>query len=300
MDYVGLSSKALDRLLSSWDHSEGSKPRVLYTIPTGQNPTGKTQTTARRHEIYAVAVKHDLCIIEDDPYYFLQLSNRNSTAGNNRDREIEAYLESLPSSYLSIDTSGRVIRLDSVSKTLAPGLRCGWLTACSELVAKFLQHTEFSTVSPSGPSQVMLYKLLDQTWGHEGFLQWLIHLSMEYQRRRNILVQTCARYLSPDICSWEIPTAGMFLWLRIDWLKHSSASFGSHSDERAQVVRTIEDRIYVRARENGVQVSKGSWFRSTAAPAREMYFRLTFAAAPEFSLEDGVKILAKVIEAEFG
>lgn len=145
----------------------------------------------------------------------------------------------------------------------------------------------------------MLYKLLDQTWGHEGFLQWLIHLSMEYQRRRNILVQTCAKYLSPDICSWEIPTAGMFLWLRIDWLKHSSASFGSHSDEGVQVVRTIEDRIYVKARENGVQVSKGSWFRSTSTPARELYFRLTFAAASEFSLEDGVKILAKAIEAEF-
>jgi aromatic amino acid aminotransferase I len=67
MDDVGLSSKARDQLLSLWDHSEGSKPRVLYTIPTGQNPSGRTQTTARRHDIYAVVVKHDLCIIEDDP-----------------------------------------------------------------------------------------------------------------------------------------------------------------------------------------------------------------------------------------
>lgn len=299
IDDVGLSSQALERLLSSWDHSEGLKPRVLYTIPTGQNPSGRTQTAARRHEIYAVACKHNLCIIEDDPYYFLQLSGCYGSAINDQDREIDAYLESLPPSYLSIDTSGRVLRLDSASKILAPGLRCGWLTACSELIAKFLQHTEFSTVSPSGPSQVMLYKLLDQTWGHEGFLHWLIHLSTEYQRRRNTLIQSCAQYLNPDICSWKIPTSGMFLWLRIDWLKHPTASFGYHGDERAQVVHKIEDRLYVRIMEDGVQVSKGSGFRSTSTPARELYFRLTFAAAPESSLEDGVKIIAKIIQAEF-
>ena len=145
----------------------------------------------------------------------------------------------------------------------------------------------------------MLYKLLDQTWGHEGFLQWLIYLSGEYQRRLNILTQSCTKYLRPYVCSWEIPAAGMFLWLQVDWTKHPSTSSKFHKDEAATILQSIEDNIYVKAKERGVQVSKGSWFRSTSASVHELYFRLTFAAAPEASLEGGVKILAQVIDAEF-
>ena len=298
-DKVGLSPRVLDQLLSSWDYSKGLKPRVLYTVPTGHNPSGRTQTTLRRHEIYTVAVKHELYIIEDDPYYFLQLSCRDSKARMDQDREIEAYVESLPPSYLSIDISGRVIRLDSASKILAPGLRCGWLTARSEIVDKFLQHTEFSTVSPSEPSQAMLYKLLDQTWGHEGVIQWLLYLSTEYQRRRDTLIRACAQHLRHDICSWEIPTAGMFLWLRIDWLRHPSISFEVPDNDKPQLIRIIEDKIYVQAKQNGVQVSKGSWFWSSSTLPRNLFFRLTFAAALESALEEGVKILAQVVDAEF-
>lgn len=68
-DGGGLDPADLRRLLETWDESErGAKPRVLYTIPTGSNPTGATMSTTRREEVYALACAHDLIIIEDDPY----------------------------------------------------------------------------------------------------------------------------------------------------------------------------------------------------------------------------------------
>lgn len=289
MDSVGMMPIELDRLVSEWKFSTGLKPRVLYTIPTGHNPTARTQTAERRRDIYKVAEKHDLCIVKDDPYYFLQLSALNFSTEKTTESTIEAYLASLPPSYLSIDTSGRVLRLDSVSKILAPGLRCGWLTGCSELAEKFLQHTEFSTVAPSGPSQVMLYKLLDETWGHEGFMLWLIYLSVEYRRRKDTLRAACARYLDPELCTWPVPTAGMFLWLQVNWTKHPYVCSTFDKDKWEQSIPGIENQIHEQAKMRGVLISKGGWFNSAQRPSKEMFFRLTFAAAREQDLEKGVE-----------
>ena len=75
MDGQGMSAVALDKLLSEWDvEARGGMPRphVVYTVPVGQNPTGATMGAQRKKEIYAIAVKYDIIIIEDDPYYFLQ------------------------------------------------------------------------------------------------------------------------------------------------------------------------------------------------------------------------------------
>ncbi|THX03516.1 hypothetical protein D6D13_07666 [Aureobasidium pullulans] len=105
MNQGGSCPDALDTLLMHWDTTL-PKPRLLYTIPTGQNPTGITQNMERRRQIYKVAEKHNLLVLEDDPYGYLRFTE-----------------DKLPS-YLSLDTSGRVLRFDSTSKTLSPGLRC--------------------------------------------------------------------------------------------------------------------------------------------------------------------------------
>ncbi|KAJ1987551.1 hypothetical protein GGI04_006127, partial [Coemansia thaxteri] len=71
MDGEGMLPEELDRTCRKW--SGAAAPRAVYLVPTGQNPTGTTMSLARRKAIYAVAQKHNLAIIEDDPYYFLQL-----------------------------------------------------------------------------------------------------------------------------------------------------------------------------------------------------------------------------------
>lgn len=71
MDGEGLLPESMDTVLSNWDTRRAAKPSILYTVPTGQNPTGATQSFERRKEVYRVAQKHDIYILEDEPYYFV-------------------------------------------------------------------------------------------------------------------------------------------------------------------------------------------------------------------------------------
>lgn len=300
MDNLGLLPEDMGQKLENWDHTKGPKPFVLYTIPTGQNPTSTTQSADRRRAIYQVAVKHDLCIIEDDPYYFLQLGNDNFGPSTSKATvKQDDYMAQLPPSYLSMDVSGRVLRMDTTSKILAPGLRCGWVTGCSQIVDKFVAYSEVGVLSPSGPSQVMVYKLLDQTWGHEGFITWLNSLSSQYRQRRDTLIKACKHSLPLDVCQWEASNAGMFLWVLVNITKHPAYDQAKCTAETRTICLEIEDRIYRKAQEHGVLVSKGSWFIAGEQLMNEVFFRLTFAAAPEGALPQAVHGFAKAVRSEF-
>ena len=240
MDGEGLIPEAMDEMLNNWDPQErrAGKPSVLYTVPTGQNPTGATQGRERRIKVYKVAQRHDLMIIEDEPYYFLQMeeyhseqaSNTNGYRGSDRlssdeefksdgiseqaplsDSKYSTFLSSLLPSLLSLDTDGRVLRLDSFSKVLAPGARVGWVTASEQLVSTYTRHADVSTQCPSGMSQLILFKLLEEHWGHAGYLDWLMHLRKSYTERRNGMMRACELKLPREVVSWEVPRAGMFV-----------------------------------------------------------------------------------------
>jgi aromatic amino acid aminotransferase I / 2-aminoadipate transaminase len=218
IDEQGLIPEAMDELLSNWNPAErgGSrKPHVLYTVPSGQNPTGATQGTERRRAIYKVAQKHDVFIIEDEPYYFLQME---PYAGRKEEpspppTSVGDFVSSLIPTYVSMDTDGRVMRMDSFSKVLVPGSRLGWIVASEQIVERYQRHAEVASQGPSGFSQIILWKLLDDTWGHEGYLQWLMNLRTEYTKKRDRLLVACEDHLPQDIVSWTPPAAGMFVSL---------------------------------------------------------------------------------------
>lgn len=209
VDLDGLCSTSLDLILSLWDTTtQGSKPRLLYMIPSGQNPTGRTLSISRKRAIYQVAEKHDLMIIEDDPYYFINLGSSQSSSSvqkvvANENKSIDDFLSSLDSSFLSIDGTGRVIRLDSTSKILSPGLRAGWVTANVQVIDKFAAYNELDAITASGPSQYMLYQLFEVKWGHRGFFQWLMMLSLQYCQRLEIMNKVLKHGLSSDLCHWS-------------------------------------------------------------------------------------------------
>jgi aromatic amino acid aminotransferase I len=302
MDELGLVPDDLDQKLSGWEESLGRKPFLLYTVPTGHNPTGVTQSLERRKRIYEVAKRHDLYIVEDDPYYYLQLETTSPAATHLKPGALKAddYLSGLPPSYLSIDTSGRVVRLDSTAKFLAPGLRLGWLTASPQTVQKFLAVTELSVVAPSGPSQILAFKLLEESWGHQGLIDWLVQLSNQYSRRRDTLIEACKRHLSSDICHWTAPSAGMFLWVHLDSSKHHKVQgVNRGGDGNPTPLVELEDRIYTKARDLGALISKGSWFSSHSGRIEDLCFRLTFAAAAHGDLGLAVERFSKAVNAEF-
>jgi DNA-binding transcriptional MocR family regulator len=223
----------LEDVLANWDYGRGRRPHLMYTVTMGHNPTGTLLSVERRKELYAICSKYDVIIVEDDPYWYLQYPS--AALGEARSRGLppppqpaasqEApkkssgydFIDSLTPSYLSIDTDGRVIRLDTFSKTIAPGCRMGWITAQPDLVERLLRVAETSTQQPSGFVQSMVAQLTlghqpdaqrsffslksDSQrmaftgWSADGWVRWLSGLRGSYERRMHrmctILDQHC-------------------------------------------------------------------------------------------------------------
>lgn len=223
---VAAGPGGLEDVLENWDYSKGKRPHLIYTVTIGQNPTSGVLSLQRRQEIYALCQKFDIMIIEDDPYWYLQFPS----ASPNKPKEgfvppahhplVPArkwkksgypFLDSLVPSYLSIDVDGRVVRLDTFSKTVAPGCRLGWITAQPHIVERILRITETSTQQPSGFVQSMIAELVvgppskDESdlpgtvppanggmkdgsgWNIAGWVRWLEGLRGNYERRMNAM-----------------------------------------------------------------------------------------------------------------
>ncbi|KFY19590.1 hypothetical protein V491_04341, partial [Pseudogymnoascus sp. VKM F-3775] len=195
-------------------------------------------------------------------------------------------------SLLSLDTDGRVMRLDSFSKVIAPGTRTGWITASAQIVERFVRHNEVSAQNPSGLAAITLYKLLDETWGHDGYLAWLRHLRVEYTARRDALLAACEKFLPKDIITWTPPAAGMFLWLEVNLANHPSAGTKS--------ILEIEEEMFLACVEKGVLLSKGSWFLGdkTKAPT-QLFLRATFAAATEEKMAQAIERVGTAVREAF-
>lgn len=136
----------------------------------GHNPTSGILSVERRKEIYAIASKYDVIIVEDDPYWYLQYPSAVVEEAKSRGLEVSPsaarptykptkssgyqFLDSLTPSFLSIDTDGRVIRLDTFSKTIAPGCRMGWITAQPAIIERLLRYA--SSIRPQHVTQTLL------------------------------------------------------------------------------------------------------------------------------------------------
>lgn len=192
----------------------------------GHNPTGILLSLERRKALYAVCSKFDVIIVEDDPYWYLQFPSAAIEESKSRNRPPVAdafseppfnvgrkssgypFLDSLVPSFLNIDTDGRVVRLDTFSKTVAPGCRLGWITAQPALIERYVRITEVSTQQPSGFVQSVISELVigQQSaevtsswlslrsgreraaysgWQVDGWVRWIEGLRGEYERRMN-------------------------------------------------------------------------------------------------------------------
>ncbi|KAJ4377489.1 hypothetical protein N0V83_000314 [Neocucurbitaria cava] len=332
IDDEGMVAKGpggLEDVLENWDFSKGRRPHLMYTVTIGQNPTSGTLSVARRTEIYALCVKYDVVIVEDDPYWYLQYPSSSPASVPPRPTQSSGFefLDSLIPSYLSLDYEGRVVRLDTFSKTVAPGCRLGWITAQPALVERILRITETSTQQPSGFVQSMIAELLmgpqgtkdpgrggsadGGGWKVDGWVRWLEGLRGNYERRMQTMCDALEtgkevvkagrrKSLGDEDDEWAVvektqiysfvrPLGGMFVWVRFDFTSHPLAKVvpAARLSQALWVFWTLKPYLCL--------VAPGSMFAATQEIREQDSFncyRLCFAACPVEDVEDVSKRFA--------
>jgi 2-aminoadipate transaminase len=183
-DEGGLIPEALPELI------ERERPKFLYTIPSFQNPTGVTLTAERRKKLYEIAARYGLIVLEDDPYGALRYAGENIAPVK------------------SLDTEGLVIYQSTVSKTIAPGLRIGWVVASEEIRRKLTIVKQAADLHTSS---------LDQRIAHRYLTDFDSQAHVERIRRaygeRFSVMDAALRESMPPGFTWTHPQGGMFLWV---------------------------------------------------------------------------------------
>ena len=305
MDNHGIIPEYLEELMDAWP-KDVRKPKLLYTIPTGQNPQSSSLSAERKQQIYNILQKHDILIVEDEPYYFLQTgdyipkSERKEVKFNSQ----QEFIDNLTTSFLSIDTEGRVLRMESYSKVLAPGVRLGFIAGSAAIMEKLSAYHLMSIMAPSSFSQVFLNELL-YTWKQEGYIDWLIGLRHEYTLKRDgtldyLLENMPKEFIDNNIVRINPPVAGMFFTIDINAAKHKNYN----GDKIA-----MEEYINSKFVEAGVIVAPGSWFE-VGSPEEisdikkidddgYIFYRATFAASDLPQIHEGIDKIIKVLKSEF-
>ena len=102
------------------------------------------------------------------------------------------------------------------------------MTASAQVIERYVRHAEVASQGPSGFSQVVVHRLLDETWGHDGYLRWLMHLRHAYTGRRDAILAACERHLPRNVVSWTPPRAGMFVSPKSRPLSRPACSSSHH------------------------------------------------------------------------
>lgn len=165
------------------------RPKLFYTIPTHQNPSGRVMPLAERQQLLELAARHRLIIIEDDPYSEL------------------SYDRVPPPSLKALDPYGGVLYLGTCSKVLLPGLRTGWVVGPQIIINRLAQEKQYDDLHTNTLTQWLLHLYLQ-----EGRLaHHLDRVRPEYKKRRNVLADSLKHFCG-DAITFSIPDGGFHLW----------------------------------------------------------------------------------------
>lgn len=179
----GLDTKELENIVKK------EKIKILYTIPTFQNPSGITMSMEKRREILRLASKYDFYVLEDNPYGELRFRG-----------------EDIPT-IKSMDTEGRVIYAGSFSKVLSAGMRIGFAIARKDIMEKMVICKQVADVHTPVLTQMMAYEFCTR-----------YSLDDHIEKSRRLYGERCSAMLGfmdkdfPDFCTYTRPEGGIFLW----------------------------------------------------------------------------------------
>lgn len=171
---------------------ESHRPRLIYVMPSFQNPTGHLMPMYRRRQLIRLAEQHGIPILEDEVY-----------------REFRFDGESLPP-LKALDGSGVVIHANAFTKMLLPGMRIGYLIAAGPYYERLVRVKQAADISTSGLNQRTIHLLLER-----GVLaKQLEHNRLELRRRRDAALAAAERHLPPG-SAWYSPQGGLYLWVEL-------------------------------------------------------------------------------------
>lgn len=183
----GMDMDALEKALDETD-----KVKFIYTIPNFQNPSGATMSLEKRQRLYSLAKKHNIIVLEDNPYGDLRVTGEN-----------------VPT-IKSMDTEGIVIYAGSFSKILAPGLRVAYCCGPKQILAKMTVGKQASDVHTPCLNQMIVnewFKNYDVD-AHIAKIQGI------YRKRLNLMCDAIDRELG-DFVEYVRPEGGLFIWCKL-------------------------------------------------------------------------------------
>lgn len=231
------------------------KVKFIYVLPNFHNPAGTTLPLERRMELVRLAAKYGVPIIEDDPYGELRFEGEDITPIETLHKE-------------------NVIYLSTFSKTLAPGIRIGWVTAPSKIIGKLVQAKQGADLHTGVFVQMVAHDICSR-----GLLRTHVKKVRDaYLERRDAMLQAMEEHF-PSGVTWTRPQGGLFLWVRLP-----------------EQIDTTE--FMKTALEEKVAYVPGAAFYPDQGGHNTM--RLNFSYCRPEIIREGIQRLARAIMRQFG
>ncbi|OPA81011.1 GntR family transcriptional regulator [Paenibacillus selenitireducens] len=243
MDHEGLRTESIGRL------KRQHHAALLYTIPSFHNPTGGLMSSQRRAELLTVCTQERLPVIEDDVYGDLWFDTPP------------------PSPLKAQDRQGLVLYMGSMSKTLGPGLRIGWIVGPEPVIDRL---SDIKMQTDYGSSSLSQHAVAE--WLSSGlYEEHLARIRTELKYRRDYTIAILVQHYH-EFAEWNMPQGGFYIWLHI--------------------LRPISMRkLFERALKEGILLNPGNIYDRHD----QQHLRLSYAYASLDQLENGLIRLAELI-----
>jgi 2-aminoadipate transaminase len=246
LDDQGMQVDLLDQVLAS------EPVKFIYVLPNFHNPAGTTMPIERREKLVEIAAKHHVFIIEDDPYGELRFEG-----------------EDIPP-IVSLHEEN-VIYLGTFSKTLAPGIRLGWIIAPDIVMERLIQAKQGADLHTGTYVQMLAYDIASR-----GILEkHIVTIRNVYRERRDVMLAAMEKHFPPEV-TWTKPEGGLFLWARCPQ--------GIDTEKLLQVAVEKEKVAFV----------PGYAFYPDGQGKNAM--RLNFSAMPPDMIQIGIERLGRVLK----
>ena len=255
VDEHGMVVDEIEQTYETALKESGHPPAFIYVLPNFHNPAGTTLPLERRIKLAEIATKLDIAVVEDDPYGQLRYEGE----------DIPPICNLIPE---------RTIYLGTFSKTMAPGLRLGWIVAAEALMKRFIQAKQGCDLHTGTLVQYIANDICER-----GILKPHIRkIRRVYKERRDTMLEALTEFW-PEECQWTDPEGGLFLW--------------------ARVPESIDTETFLRekALKEKVAYVPGINFYPNADGGTEA-MRLNFSYAPPDVIVEGIKRLGFALKKE--